>query len=443
MKERLDFSEFSPSTRDQWMRVLTKELGERPYDFLKWSPLEGLLLEPYYTHYNSIFNAVSTPEKDVMIAESFLLSRLDSSEPILRSLEQGVNHLTVVLDDNKDFRQITEGVFFEYIHTTLQLEEKNLHEGLKIVEQFIFANSSILRDYSFSVRIPLSSLQDVSLIRSLSSVLKSSKNKFKPFVIDTSNLGHFGMDVALQVSTALSAGRRTLDILIEEEKFTVDDALAAIGFHFATSTGYFQEMSKYIVFRTLWSTIAQSYDPEHTCSQHTQITTVSSLFTYSSIDAYNNMLRATSQCMSAYLGQADSIEVLGYDRIDQNSEQGKRWARNILHLLVEESHFKESRNAAEGAFFINQLNCELAEVAWSKFKEVEVQENSSFLMGILSLIKFQNDLQKQKYNRTEKSLVGVNKFPNKMEVLKNTPSNEFSFRAAFDMENKYVEEGRS
>lgn len=118
----------------------------------------------------------------------------------------------------------------------------------------------------------------------------------------------------------------------------------------------------------LWDALLEEYDVEseaHLCVQP-------SLRNKTLYDYNVNMLRTTSECMSAILGGATSITNVSYDAIyHKSNEFGERIARNQLLILQQESYLAEAQNFADGAYYIENITKQLAEKALEQFKVIE------------------------------------------------------------------------
>lgn len=442
MNESVDFTEFSPTSYEQWKEVVTKELGGRAFEDLFWKPFDQLQIEPYHSEIYKKLELVRPTSNEITISQSFSSSRKHCNEDVLNSLMGGVNHLVFQINDTTPYSEITKGIHFEFIETTVELRSGYLSEGLEFISQFLLHNDQ-LGDFKLNVRIPYQLINDAKLLQKIYSLFQSSRKRWRPFVIDLALLEDFALEPYKSSSIGLSCGRRLLDVLLEKECL-LDDALAMIGFHFGTSTSYFVEISKYQVYRTLWSIIASEYRPHHSCSKNTYLTARGSMFTFSNLDIFNNLLRTTTQAMSAFLGGVDSIEAMPYDHIQEESSNGLRWARNVIHLLIEESHFVEARNAAAGSYFIENLNVELAELAWSEFKSFEKFSNQDFISSIETYKKERNQVVRNEYKNNIKTLLGVNKYPNKSDVaMLSRMETTSEFRAAYEFEISREKEVRS
>ena len=74
-------------------------------------------------------------------------------------------------------------------------------------------------------------------------------------------------------------------------------------------------------------------------------------------DAYTDLLRLSTQALAGVLGGANTI-VLQPINHDQTKD-AQRWARNILHLIREESRLEIREDFGKGAYFIEQITQQL------------------------------------------------------------------------------------
>ncbi len=133
-----------------------------------------------------------------------------------------------------------------------------------------------------------------------------------------------------------------------------------IVFEVSVGTNYFFEIAKLRALRLLFNLIAKEYNHNLDCHL-----LVSPTKRNKTIYDYNvNMLRTTTECMSAILGGADAIANLPYDALyHKDNEFGDRIARNQLLILKHESYFDKVNNPADGSYYIESLTHQLAEKA--------------------------------------------------------------------------------
>ncbi len=139
---------------------------------------------------------------------------------------------------------------------------------------------------------------------------------------------------------------------------------------------------------------------------------------------YNvNMLRTTTECMSAVLGSADTVCNLPYDALYHKSNDfGERISRNQLLILKKESYLDLVSNPSDGSYYIEFLTNQMAEKALLLFKEIE--SSGGFLKQlkegtIQKKIKESALKEQQAFDEGKKILLGTNKHPNKNDRMKN------------------------
>src|SRR5690606_13723579 len=193
---------------------------------------------------------------------------------------------------------------------------------------------------------------------------------------------------------------------------------AEMQFIVATGSNYFFEIAKIRALRLLYATLAGEYGVNETCHIISQPTKRDkTLYDYNV-----NLLRTTTQCMSAILGGVDAIYNIPYDAIyHKNNKFGDRIARNQLLVLKNESYLDKVSNAAEGAYYIENLTLELAEKALKIFKEIEA--GGGFLVQLKEGIiqrKINESAQKEQemFDKGELILVGTNKYQNPEDKMK-------------------------
>jgi methylmalonyl-CoA mutase len=190
-------------------------------------------------------------------------------------------------------------------------------------------------------------------------------------------------------------------------------------FNIAVGGNYFFEIAKIRALRILWQSLSKVYGAPEDCT----ISAVPSRRNKSIYDYNVNMLRTTTECMSAILGGADTIYNLPYDALyHQPNEFGDRIARNQLLILKHESYFDQVRNPADGAYYIESLTEQLADKALELFKDIE--NSGGFLKQLKSgtiqrKIKESAKAEQTKFDTGELVLLGVNTFPNEEDQMKN------------------------
>jgi methylmalonyl-CoA mutase len=174
-----------------------------------------------------------------------------------------------------------------------------------------------------------------------------------------------------QIAFAVLAGIE----FIENTHLSIDDASAQILFHFSVGSELYVEIAKLRAFRAVWSHVMKTGTFEHACSNHAFVKVQTDGFFQAKKDTDNNLIRSTIQAIAACVGGANRIEVLPmeYANTTDVSEQ-LRWARNIQHLLIEESYFDQYSDLARGSYTLEKLTEDLSTKALETMKEFETSE---------------------------------------------------------------------
>lgn len=185
----------------------------------------------------------------------------------------------------------------------------------------------------------------------------------------------------------------------------------------AVCANYFFEIAKLRALRVLYGVIAKEYNLPQQC--HILATPTrrdKTLYDYNV-----NMLRTTTACMSAILGDADTVINLPYDAVyHKSNEFADRIARNQLLILKDESYLDKVQNPADGAYYIEELTHQLAEKALALFKDIEA--NGGFLKqlkeGTIQRKIQESAIKEQElFDSGKEVLVGTNKYPNKIDRM--------------------------
>ncbi len=228
-----------------------------------------------------------------------------------------------------------------------------------------------------------------------------------------------GSTIVQELAFTLAAGHEYLVRLIEEG-FDIDTAAKAMRFSMGVSANYFMEIAKFRAARMLWANIVNEYKPKCERSAKMRTHAVTSRWNLTVYDPYVNMLRGTTEAMSASIAGVHSLEVLPFDAAYEHpTEFSSRIARNVQLLLKHESHFDNVVDPSGGSYYIETLTNSIAEQAWNIFREVEEKGGyiAAFRSGFIPDAVAKSAEAKDKNIATRREiLLGTNQFPNFTEV---------------------------
>jgi methylmalonyl-CoA mutase len=193
---------------------------------------------------------------------------------------------------------------------------------------------------------------------------------FVPFTIDGSGFEESGASAVQEIGFTLAAA---IDFLGEMTSRTieVDRAAAAIEFSFAIGANYFFQIAKLRAFRILWARVQESFGGKQQ-SVPARIHARSSRWNKTIYDPHVNILRATTEAMSAALGGADSISVAAFDECYRApNEASRRMARNTQIVLKQEALLSRVADAGAGSYYLEFLTDFIARESWKIMQGIE------------------------------------------------------------------------
>jgi methylmalonyl-CoA mutase len=175
-------------------------------------------------------------------------------------------------------------------------------------------------------------------------------------------------------------------------------------FVYAVGSNYFFEIAKLRAARLLWAQVAEAFGVECPLRLHVRTSRINK----SIYDRYTNLLRVTTESMSAVLGGCDSLSVepFGFS---------PHLALNVHRVLREEAHLDAVADPAGGSYYIESLTDVLARDAWKLFQTVEAAGGYSMALeaGLIDKDLAETRAARRKaVSSRRRTLVGVNNYPN-------------------------------
>jgi methylmalonyl-CoA mutase len=192
------------------------------------------------------------------------------------------------------------------------------------------------------------------------------------------------------------------------------DATAAarlIEFRYAATDEQFPTIAKLRAARQLWARVLELSGIRGVEQRQHAATSRPMLSKY---DPYVNMLRGTVAAFAAGVGGADAVTVLPFDSaLGLPSAFGRRIARNVNHLLIDESHVAAVADPAGGSYAVERLTLDLAAAGWAQFQELERAGLDAFLPRIEQIVAE----REAEIARRKRPITGLSEFPNLAESL--------------------------
>ncbi|MFA5262864.1 MAG: methylmalonyl-CoA mutase family protein [Opitutaceae bacterium] len=197
-------------------------------------------------------------------------------------------------------------------------------------------------------------------------------------------------------------------------------AAAQFSFQFSIGSQFFMEIAKFRAFRLLWARVLSAFGSESSAAR-SALQARTSLYNKTLTDPHVNMLRVTTEALSAVLGGVDSLHVGPFDEVTGATDDfSRRIARNIHTLLAEEFGVARTADPSGGSWYIEKLSDELARKAWGLFQDIEKKGGFVAVLRTGEPQKLVAAAATDKDDAVAKrrsALVGTNLFPNLKEKM--------------------------
>lgn len=410
MAEKL-FTDFEHVSSKQWKQQIQYDLKGADYnETLVWESPEGIKIKPFY-------HADETPEslfasnknESFKICQNIFVFDLEKSvRRSLETLQRGAESLRFTIEDkNIDVAKLLE---------TLPLEKTIVYFNLQFLSlEFVQQLNEIAqkRKATFYIQLdPINELAkdgnwftDLNADFKLLNQIKSTCTSVNFLSIDGTLYQNAGATMVQQIAYIASHATEYFN--------RIENLSGTIVLEVAVGSHYFFEIAKIRALRLVLESVAAEFNSD--IKFH--ILTTPSKRNKTLYDYNVNLLRTTTECMSAILGESDAVANLPYDALyHKENEFGDRIARNQLLVLKHESYFDKVNNPADGAYYIENITQQMAEKALLLFKETEAAGGfiTQLIEGTIQKKITESAVKEQELFESGKEvLLGTNKYPNK------------------------------
>lgn len=413
------FDDFDSIHTKQWKQLIQFELDGADYNnSLIWTSLEDIKIKPFY-HQDEFKESysINTKATEFKICQNIYVHDLEKSNlKAFDSINRGAESIRFTISNkNTDIEKLLKNLPLEnlsiYFNLTFLSVDfiKKINTVAQLKKTVIYCNldpiGHLAKEGNWYVTPEKSNFETLNLLS------KETTSAISLISIDGTLYQNAGANIVQQIAYSLAHTNEYFNRITPINKTIV--------FQMAVGTNYFFEIAKLRALRLLFRLIAKEYQHNFDCH-----ILVSPTKRNKTLYDYNvNLLRTTTECMSAILGGADTIANLPYDTLyHKNNEFSDRIARNQLLLLKYESYFDKVNNPADGSYYIESLTQQLAEKALILFQDIE--SNGGFLKqlneGIIKRkIQESADKEQKLFDAGKETLIGTNKHINENDQMNN------------------------
>ncbi len=446
-REKL-FTEFPPVPTEKWEEVITADLKGADYERkLVWRTGEGFNVRPYYRAENleGIRFLGSQAGEFPFVRGTRTHNRWRVHQTIevqfpkkanaeaLQLLNSGVDSLGFCIAKEGfmagDIDQLLAGIEIPAVEITFcGMKTANMadlviakleREGIAADAHVAFVIDPLVK--GLSQKGDFCSPDGEKCFAKIAELIERTR-EYKHIRIVTVSAGIFsnaGSTIVEELAFALAAGNDYLARLTDAG-IDADTAARKLRFSFSVTSNYFMEIAKFRAARMLWANIVKEYNPAKNCACKMMIHARTADWNQTVYDPYVNMLRGTTEAMSATIAGVHSLEVTPFDAaFEDPTEFSKRIARNVELLLKNESHFDQVVDPAGGSYYIENLTQSIAAEAWKLFLEIEEKGGytAAYKAGFIKERIAASAAAKDKAIATRRqTLLGANQYPNFTEV---------------------------
>lgn len=408
------FQEFPAVSPAEWKTRASAELKETPYERIVWHTPDGFDIEPWYAAQNahalpfrpaaSVANnwrncrciTVNDPrqgnrEAIESFAQDVTALEFRFTEPHLCTKEQ----IGILL---KDISIPAVAIYFSG-----RIDDPSgLLEILASIPEFSENTGALLAGLPEAPH-----KNDRSLFETCNAIAG-----FRFLAIDTTLAHEQGATPSQEIALALAAAS---DLLHRFTGHGVDPEriVSAMEIVMAAGSSHFSELSKPRALRALLPHLCTAYGAKETARPG--LFARASRRNRSLLDPFTNVLRQTTETVSAVLGGYDTLQIDPFDSgLSVTKEDAERISGNIHLILRKESFLDRVADPAAGSHYIETMTAGLAESAWKFFLAIEsagglaVAEKN----GVIEAAIAQSASARRKaLESRKKNLIGVNRYP--------------------------------
>ena len=369
------FAEFTPSTKAEWLAKIESDLKGRSIEDLNWqlnNQPTPLSISPF-AHLADL-ETLPEPLADNRTANTWNIGEhiyvkadyKTANQAVLTALMGGVNAPCFVFDGDfpseTQLETLLKDVELDYISPFFKEKTENKSplaflKNLKKQAEKSGKNPQILRGGIFYDPFADGRFDVVSATET---VCFAAENHPKMSVLSVNGEGFFedSTNVVEELLKTLTVGELYLKKLTDNglDAEVINNALS---FRFQIGVSYFVEIAKIRAFKILWGNVLSAYNVVPKMPLIFARTTPKTFVD----DPHTNKIRATAQAMSAVIGGAEMLIL----QPTEDSDFGRRIARNVQHLLTMESYLDKVVDPSAGSYYIETLTDKLAAAVWERF----------------------------------------------------------------------------
>lgn len=354
------FKTFEKINKKEWLEKATNDLkGENPYEKFAWEIEPGISVKPYYdqdtlpentSKFNNRLLALDDPSGDLRhwdnLQQIVVSNTKEANEEALQALKGGADGICFDMRaiNGFDLKELLADIQLSHCSVGFLINNSNHLQNIQVLENFhqllIYCEDDqicieALNEFKDTKRVKVTSIE-------------------KPPIHFTDKI----VQLLIQANRLLTT--------VSDEGLDATPFFKKYALQYTLGTDFFGELAALRALRLLYFQMVRAYGVEDFNPEDVYITAISSAWSNETYNPHANMLKSTTAGMAAILGGCNGLVI---EPENSKNKMMCRIARNVSHILKEESFLNSSVDPAAGAYYIEALTDQLAQAAWKKFQQ--------------------------------------------------------------------------
>lgn len=396
--------------KHKWMELAAKELRGKPVESLNWMTPEGIEVKPLYTaediegmecvntlpgigpyvrgpratmyagkpwtirqyagfgtakESNTFYRKIlAAGQKGLSVAFDLATHRgYDSDHPrVAGDIGKG----GVAVDSVEDMKILFDQIPLDKMSVSMTMNGAVLpvlagyivaaeEQGVKQTQLTGTIQNDILKEYLTRNTYIYPPKPSMRIVSDIIGYCSKHMPKYNTISICGYHMKEAGADSVLQVAFTLADGLEYVRAALATG-LDIDDFAPRLSFFFGIGMNFFMDIAMLRAARFLWHRIISRFNPKNPKSTmlRTHCQTCGSTLTQQ--DPYNNIVRTTLECLSAVLGETQSLHTNSFDEaVSLPTDFSARIARNTQIIIQEESQICHVVDPLGGSYYVESL----------------------------------------------------------------------------------------
>ena len=332
----------------------------------------------------------------------------------------------VAIDTLRDFQTLTDGIPLDKVTTSMTINppapilwamylvvaEK---EGISWDKIGGTIQNDMLKEFIAQKTLMLPPEPSVRLISDSIEFGTEHVPSWNTISISGYHIREAGSTAAQELAFTLADGIAYVQDVIDRKHLDVDSFAPRLSFFFNSHIDFFEEVAKFRAARRMWARIMRDrFKAKNHRSWWMRFHTQTAGCSLVAQQAYNNIIRTTTEALAAVLGGTQSLHTNSLDEtLALPSEFAATIALRTQQIIADETEVTNTIDPLAGSYFVESLTNQIEEIAWEYINRID--DMGGMLIAIergfpQSEIADAAYHYQQQIEEGEKVVIGVNKY---------------------------------